>query len=207
MKKKGFDYFACLVRMSNFALEEAKLLRKLLENYTAEDLANHRADIHKLEHQCDEEKHGLYSVLMRDFLPPIEREDLFSLAHITDDLTDSVECIVAFLYMADVQTLRDDTLSFADLVVVCCENVVELLGEFHNFKKSSRLRELVIKLNDLEEQGDRLYHDAMRRLSCDRTVDTRDLIEWRDIYRIFESCFDAAESIADSIEAVVMKST
>ena len=61
-------------------------------------------------------------------------------------------------------------------------------------------------MNDLEEKGDRLYAEAVRRLSREAQT-TREVIEWRDIYRNFENCFDAAESIADNIESVVMKNT
>ena len=83
---------------------------------------------------------------------------------------------------------------------------MRLLKEFRNFKKSEKLREIIILLNDLEEKGDRLYVEAVRRLSQEAQT-TRELIEWRDVYKNFEECFDAAESIADNVESVVMKNT
>ena len=135
-----------------------------------------------------------------------DREDLFRLSHVTDNLTDSVESVVAFLYMADIKKLRPDACEFADLIIECCENTVKLLGEFKNFKKSEKLKELIIVLNDLEERGDKLYTEAVRRLSREAET-TREVIEWRDVYRNFENCFDAAESIADNIESVVMKNS
>lgn len=205
-KKKGFDYFNSLVNMANFALEEAKYLKTIFENFIPQDIEKHYLHMHDLEHQCDMEKHDLTTALVKEFLPPIDRDDLFRLSHITDNIADSVENIVAFFFMANVQTLRADTMDFINVIIECCENVVLMLKEFRNFKKPAKLQEYVIILNDMEEKGDRLYSQAMRRLSSE-DINVRELIEWRDIYKIFESCLDAAESLADNIESVIMKNT
>ena len=205
-KKKNFDYFESLVNMSVYALEEANLLKSIFVDFKPEELEEQRSRMHDLEHRCDMEKHDLTTALVKEFLPPVDRDDLFRLSHVTDNLTDSVESVVAFLYMADIKSLRADAVAFAELIIECCENAVRLLKEFRNFKKSEKLKDIVITLNDLEEKGDRLYAEAVRRLSREAQT-TREVIEWRDIYRNFENCFDAADSIADNIESVVMKNT
>ena len=205
-KKKNFDYFESLVNMSVYALEEANLLKSIFVDFKPEELEEQRSRMHDLGHRCDMEKHDLTTALVKEFLPPVDRDDLFRLSHVTDNLTDSVESVVAFLYMADIKSLRADAVAFAELIIECCENAVRLLKEFRNFKKSEKLKDIVITLNDLEEKGDRLYAEAVRRLSREAQT-TREVIEWRDIYRNFENCFDAAESIADNIESVVMKNT
>lgn len=205
-KKKGYDYFSTLVKMSQFALEEARLLKQIVENYDPDKLDENRQKMHAIEHDCDTLKHELSTELVKDFLPPIDREDLFLLAHVTDDLTDSVESVVVFFYMANLKAMRPDIVELCDLVVKCCESVVEMLEEFKNFKKSTLLKGFVVKLNDLEEQGDRLYIQAVRKLSTE-DISTRDVIEWRDVYRNFENCFDAAETVADNIESATMKNS
>ncbi|MBQ8885349.1 MAG: DUF47 family protein [Clostridia bacterium] len=204
--KKNFDYFESLVKMSEFALEEAKYLKEVLATYDPETLEEKKTHMHELEHRCDMEKHDLTTALVKDFLPPIEREDLFNLAHMTDNLTDCVENVMVFLYMADIQKMREDVPQFVDLIIECCVGVSEVLREFPNFKKSEKLASLIVALNDLEEQGDKLYMDAVRNLSK-MAKTTREVIEWRDIYKIFENCFDAAESIADNVESAVMKNS
>jgi len=120
--KKGFDYFECLVNMSGFALEEAKLLKEILSDYHPDTLKEQRVRMHELEHGCDLIKHDMTTALVKDFLPPIDREDLFRLSHVTDNLTDKVESVVVFLYMADIETLRSDAEQFVDLIIGCCEN-------------------------------------------------------------------------------------
>ena len=205
-KKKGFDYFGCLVKMSKIALEEAKLLKEILTDYKPENLAENREKMHTFEHSCDMEKHAMTSALIKDFLPPVDREDLFGLAHVADNLTDSVESVVVFFYMANITKLRDDACLFSNLIINACEGVVEMFEEFHNFKKSDKIKEIIIKLNDLEEEGDREYMNAVRKLSCE-SADAREAIEWRDVYSNFEKCLDCAEGIADHIESIVLKNS
>ncbi len=205
-KKKGFDYFATLVKMSEYALEEAQFLKTIFTDYNPELLKENHLKMHELEHACDEEKHCLTQALVKEFLPPIERDDLFKLSHLTDNITDGVEGIPTYFYMTDIKTLRPDTNEFVDLMIECCQLVVNMLKEFGNFKKSSTLRDYIIKLNDKEEQGDRLYETAMRNLS-ETSTDARELVEWRAIYKRFEDFYDSAESLADNIEMVVMKNT
>ncbi len=206
-KKGKFNYFDCFVRMADFANREAQLFEKVVTEFNPEQLDDYRAAIHENEHACDMEKHAMAEALVRDFLPPIDRDDLFRLAHVVDNLTDSLDNIMSLFYMLNIRSLRSDAAEFASLISKSCSMVCELLGEFHNFKKSATLRDLVIALNDIEEQGDRLHADAMRRLSCEDGINTRTLVEWREIYTCFEECFDMAESVADNIESIVMKNS
>ncbi len=203
---KKFDYFECLVNMSELALKEAQLLKATFDNFGTADMEGVRKEMHGLEHSCDIIKHSLSAALVKEFLPPIDREDLFMLSHVTDDLTDKIESVLIFFYMANITALRDDAREFADMIISCCENVVGMLKEFKNFKKPEKLREFIVKINDLEEAGDKLYINAVRRLSVSET-ETRTVIEWRDVYRGFEACCDAAEKIADEIESVIMKNS
>ena len=162
--------------------------------------------MHELEHACDLKKHALTTALAQEFLPPIERDDLFRLSHVTDDLADCIDNALSFLYVAAIGTIRPDAIAFADLIIESSERVTELLREFANFKKSTKLKQLVIGLNEIEERGDRLFAEAVRKLSAE-SRSTREVIEWRDIYRNFENCFDAAEAIADNVESVVLKNS
>ena len=47
---------------------------------------------------------------------------------------------------------------------------------------------------------------AVRALSVE-SRSTREVIEWRDIYKKFERCFNAAEALADAAETAVLKNS
>ena len=58
----------------------------------------------------------------------------------------------------------------------------------------------------LEEEGDRLFIESMRRLHAEVT-DPIEIIAWREIYVYLEKCCDACEHVADVVESVIMKNT
>ena len=84
--------------------------------------------------------------------------------------------------------------------------VKELLEEFADFKRSKKLKEQIIRINDLEEESDRLFMSSMRDLHTQSTDPLR-IIAWREIYGYLEYCADACEHAADVVESVVMKNS
>ena len=69
-----------------------------------------------------------------------------------------------------------------------------------------KLREHIIHINTMEEQADKLFIAAMRKLHTTCT-DPIVIITWREIYIYLEKCADACEHVADAVESIVMKNT
>ena len=53
---------------------------------------------------------------MREFLPPIDREDIMELSGTIDDVTDSIEDVLLRLYMFNIRTLRPEAQAFAQVL-------------------------------------------------------------------------------------------
>ena len=87
-----------------------------------------------------------------------------------------------------------------------CGKMAELIGELPRFKRSKTLREQVFFINKIEQDADRLFVEAMRRLhtTCTRPLE---IISWREIYIYMEKCADACEHVADAVESVIMKNS
>ena len=78
--------------------------------------------------------------------------------------------------------------------------------EFENFKHSKKIQPLIIAINDVEEDCDRLFLKSMRELSK-TGADPLHVIAWRDIYRCLEGCADACEPVSECVGSVIMKNT
>ena len=89
-KKRGFNYFEAFVGLSEYSLSSAEILHNTLMNYDAAELPQKIKEMHEIEHSADLAKHVLMNNLLKEFLPPIEREDITSLSQEIDDVTDSV---------------------------------------------------------------------------------------------------------------------
>ena len=139
-------------------------------------------------------------------MPPIEREDIVTLSQNIDNITDKVEDVMLRVYMNNVQEIEPGALRMTDVVIRCCQAVRELLEEFKDFRRSKNLKSLIIRINDLEEESDKLFIQNVRTLYVE-SKDPNRIIAWRDIFIYLERCADACEHVADRVESVVMKNS
>lgn len=205
-KKQEAYYFNTFVECAKDACRAAQLLKKVLENFEADKLEGQLEKLHEIEHSADMKKHDIMDRLAKEFIPPIEREDIVSLSQNIDNVTDKVEDILLRVYMNNVSSIGEDALAMMDVVVQCCEAVRELLEEFADFRRSKNLKKLIIRINDLEEAEDKLFMTSMRKLYTN-SEDPIHIIAWREIYIYLERCADACEHVADVVESVVMKNS
>lgn len=205
-KKTSYSYFAFFCEMIDCACQASTALNNMFSDFQSKNLRQEADVIHEIEHAADLKKHDMMSQLLREFLPPIDREDIVNISHVLDEIVDLIEEVVLSLYMNDIQKCRPDVQPMVALIVKQCEELQKLMAEFENYKKSDKLLESIIVINTLEEEGDRLYLEAMRnlKLTCS---DPFEMIAWRDIYSSLEDCSDACEKVADAVEEVVMKNT
>ena len=205
-KKTSYSYFAFFCEMIDCACQASTALNNMFSDFQSKNLRQEADVIHQIEHAADLKKLDMMSQLLREFLPPIDREDIVNISHVLDEIVDLIEEVVLSLYMNDIQKCRPDVQPMVALIVKQCEELQKLMAEFENYKKSDKLLESIIVINTLEEEGDRLYLEAMRnlKLTCS---DPFEMIAWRDIYSSLEDCSDACEKVADAVEEVVMKNT
>ena len=198
-----FDNFAASAALSKKA---AEYLLKCLENYDPKNLHNMLEQMHEIEHSADGKKHEMSAALAKAFVTPVDREDLDLLSHRIDDVTDQIEEVLQMFYIDNVQTVNPAAVEFAGKIVKACDILCTLMAEFENFKKSKKIHNLVVELNDVEEECDKLYLTSMRELSKNAT-DVLLTISWRDIFGSLEACADACEHAGECVRTVIMKNT
>ena len=204
--RKENDYFAMFAELVRMSLEAAQYLKAAINDFDMAKIDELRANMHNIEHEADIKKHDMIQKLMREFITPIEREDIMELAQVTDDLTDSIEDVMIKMYLYDISSIRPEALLFTDVIVGCCSSLDAIAKEFSNFRKSKTIYTSIIEVNRLEEEGDTLYEKAMRRLFHEPASELERIV-WRDIFHALERCCDACEHVCDVIEAVIMKNT
>jgi len=205
-KKSAFNYFDALANLTNYSYDLAVLLNDFLGKFDSSKISEQVKSAHAIEHNADIAKHDIMNRLVKEFLPPIEREDITALAQEIDNVTDSIEDVLIYLDMFNIKKIRPEALKFTELLVNCCQMIVQMLDEFKNFKSSKKLHDLVIEINHLEENGDALYVDSMRNL-FHGTKDPIELMCWTEIFHRLEKCADSCEDVANTVENIVMKNS
>lgn len=205
-KKQDSFYFDNFVACAEDSCRAAQILKETFENFDPDSVKGQLDVIHQVEHSADLKKHDMLDRLVKEFLPPIERDDIVSLSQNIDNITDNVEEVLLRVYMNNVKIIEPNVLKMTDIVIQCCDAVKDLLVEFKNFKRSKTLKKLIIHINDLEEQSDKLFVESVRELFTE-PHDIIRIISWKDIYDYLERCADACEHAADVVESVVMSNS
>jgi predicted phosphate transport protein (TIGR00153 family) len=205
-KKKNYDYFDKFVELVGYSCQCAEILHNNLANFNAASLEKKVAELHCIEHAADLAKNEMMEQLAKEFIAPIEREDIVTLSRYIDDLTDSIEDVLIKIHMFNITSIKPEVLEFTELIKKSCNSLKIVMEEFPNFKKSSTLKEKIIEVNTLEEDGDRLYYRTIRNMYANSS-NTLELLVWTRIYNDLEKCCDVCEDTADTVESIVMKNS
>lgn len=207
MARKGkFDYFDHFQKQADLAVKEAQLLKEAIETWDHDgDLRDILERAHAIEHEGDTINHAICRSVADEFVTPIEREDLLAIASNLDDLIDQIEDVMRLFYMYDIHTMSEDAIRFADIIGRSCEALSAAMADFRNFKHPAGLRESIISVGDIEEEGDQLFMEAIRTLHTVYREETMRVLVWSRIFNGMEKCCDGCEHVADSMEAVILK--
>ena len=177
----------------------AKLLHQMIGNWPEE--AGLAREILLAEQDGDRITHALVQRVNSTFVTPIDGEDIHSLATKIDDIVDYTEETADFMGLYRIEAPMAQSLALADVLVKSCEQLAAALAKLRGFKN---LEQYWIEIHRLENDGDRLYRDAIASLFVDG-IDPMVVIRWRDIFLRLERAIDATEAAATILEGIVIK--
>jgi len=61
--------------------------------------------------------------LAKEFITPIEREDIMALADAIDNVTDAIEDVVMRMYMYNITSIRPQAVKMTEIIVKCCNSL------------------------------------------------------------------------------------
>lgn len=205
-KKDNYNYFDEFVKIAEYAEESSIILNDLMCDFTTERLNNSAEKIHKLEHASDMVVHKMREYLIKDFLPPIEREDIAIIINKLDDIEDGIDEIVIDFRILDIKSIKEDILEIIDVLVKAVKAVKLVFEKLSDLKNPDLIKQRVISVNKLEEQGDRVYEKIVSDL-YKKEKNPIELMKWMNIYKCFEETIDNCEQISDCIQDVIMKNS
>jgi predicted phosphate transport protein (TIGR00153 family) len=196
-KREFFDLYNRAAE-NNVAIAER--LIELLDRFPdgADDLVR---DVKELEHEGDRLTHELVDLLNRTFVTPFDREDMYKLAGVLDDVCDNIDDTAEKIVGYGVREVREQAVRQAELVRRCATKLCDAIARLEGFKDSKRQ---LIELRELEDEGDRLAREAISDLFNDG-ADAIALVRWKDIHEQLEEAVDACENAADVLEAILVK--
>ena len=204
MKQKDVDYFEMFASGAEICERAAKALAQMLGS--PPDYIEMAQKIHEIEHEGDKLYHKMISHLDRSFITPIDREDILSIFRDIEDTIDAIDEVAIMFDILSVKATRQSALDMVKLIVSSGIALVKATHEFRHFKKSKKLNQYLVELNDIEEQGDELYQRSVKKLFLEEK-NVLEVVKWKSILDRMEEVLDAAENAADKMEGVVIKNT
>ncbi|HWB21478.1 MAG TPA: DUF47 family protein [Gaiellaceae bacterium] len=195
-KREFFDLFT---QASANAREIARLLVDLLEEWpTSRDKLH---DIREAEHEGDRLTHEVINLLNRTFVTPLDRDDMYRLVTVIDDICDYIDEAADNIDAYEVQSVPLKAQQQADVIYRAASRLHEAVELLEGFKDSHRQ---LFALRELEDEGDRLSREAIAELFRSEQ-DPLMIIRWKDIHEQLEEAVDACENAADVLEAILVK--
>lgn len=196
---KFFDLFE---RASANVLEGARLLQDLFDNYT--EVEAKVAKITEVEHQGDQIVHDVTRLARTSLIAPIDHEDAQHLIFAIDDALDAIEGTAWRLVLYRVEQPTPIARQLAQCVFRGAEELNKTMPALRSRKQLEGINSHIIKINDLENEGDELMRRGIAELVAHRD-DMFNLIRWKEIYEHLEATTDRLEDIGDVLLRIMIK--
>jgi predicted phosphate transport protein (TIGR00153 family) len=193
------QFFDLYKQMAGEIRAAAGLLERLLAveppDTSAVDL------IKDAEHRCDALTHDTIQRLHRTFVTPFDREDLYAMATTLDTVMDAIDHAAALVRLYKIQRVRPGARELAHTISASADRL-NLALEALATKKP--VHPHAVEINRLENEADRIYQEAVRRL-FEVETDPITIMKWKELYDNLERITDSCEDVANVIEGVVVK--
>jgi len=195
-------FFELFEESAHNAVKTAHSLKNLLDTWQNVEIMI--SEITELEHEGDRITHQIMKELNRTFVTPFDREDIASLAHSLDDVTDFIHAAAdaMLIYKVDQPTQRAKEL--AETIVQAAAEIERAVPQLRHRAQLKQILERCVEINRLENVADKVFRAAMAEL-FDDSKDFAHVIKWREIYEHMESATDRCEDVANVLEGVAIK--
>jgi predicted phosphate transport protein (TIGR00153 family) len=195
------EFFRLFNQSAANAVAITRLLVDLLGRKPDGETADLIREIKELEHEGDRLTHEVVDLLNRTFVTPFDRDDMYRLATALDDVCDHVDEAAGHIVGYGITEIRPAAQAQGEVIARAATKLQEAVELLEGFKDSKRQ---LIDLRELEDEGDRLNHEAISELfrSAD---DALYVIRWKDVHEQLEEAVDACENAADVLEAILVK--
>ena len=195
---KFYDYFE---QASQNLVDGAVLVRNLLEDY--HDINEAQAKITEIEHAGDFIVHEVTNLLPLTLITPFDGDDIQRLIFAIDDSLDTLHAAVTRLSIYQVMEIKKPARRLAALILEGATELDLAIKGLRDKKLNGTVKEHIVQINTIENNGDRVMEDALRNL-VSRRDDFFEFICWKEIYELLEQVTDRLEDAGDVIQKVLI---
>lgn len=202
-KPREDDFYSLLLKCAELLCEGSEHLKLAVSNpFFAEE---NMTKLNEIEHEADEVTRTIISKLNKTLVTPLDREDIYALASLSDDVVDFIQGALEKMIMYKATNPFHGILEMVSLLhesVLLIKSSIDYLphtkGKFNVILKNSE------QINFLESKGDKLYRLEVAKL-FEEEKNPIEIIKWKEILEHLEEALDRCEDLSDAIKGVVLK--
>lgn len=203
-KTKSNYYFDSFPVLAHFSVRCGEMILDYLKNFDPSKAEEVKTSVHEIEHQADNLKHEVTAKLLTEFMTPIDREDIFGLLKMIDDVTDAIEEISLKLYLYNYEHLPIDTVDFMELTLECVKKMEECLKQMPHYLDDSHFKSYVEEVIHLEEESDKKYIEDTRKLYLTEK-DVLKIHKAEQMYIMLEEVSDKCREVCRYVQNIALK--
>ena len=161
-----------------------------------------------IEHQGDLITRQVFDALNSTFITPFDREDLRSIASNLDDILDAVESVAQYLVIFELSESPDALRQFARILADMAQEIDQLTSLLWDMANEKRMQEGIVRISDLENQGDNLYNTVLADLFREENGRTPlQVLKWKEVYQGLEDACDHCRDYTHAVGNVLVKNS
>lgn len=203
MALKKNDKFMLLLSNISANLKESSNFFTEYKLNNVSDLKIFSEKMKEYETKGDSFVHEVIKELNDAFITPIEREDILHLAISMDDVLDGLEHSAALFEMYSITKADDFMLQFVEAIQGSVNEIDKAIALLSS-KKLLAIREHAIKTKDFESKCDNILRQSIKHLFTIEKDPIR-IIQYKEIYENLEEIADSCQSVANTLETIIMK--
>jgi len=199
-KGKQGIFFELLVKQAEKTLQGINALEVFMKDADNKSAA----DVERLEKEADEVRYTLIQELNRNFVTPIDREDIFALSGAIDDILDYGYSTVNEMVTLNIKP--NDYLR--RMVAILKSAAIEVhLATLELGKDPRDIFQHATKAKKLENKVEFLYREALSQLfrNIDDIGEVLNVLKMREIYRHLSNAADRADEAANVLSNIAIK--
>ena len=158
----------------------------------------------EVEHDSDQITHELYRKINSTFITPFDREDIYALGSLLDDVMDHIEAVGELVYLYGLSELPSLPREMHEMVNVLDQQARLTADAMPRLKSMKNLQDYWIECNRLENEGDRINRMLLVRLFSGE-YDALTVLKMKEVADELEAACDAFEHVANTVEAIAVK--
>jgi uncharacterized protein len=201
---KDKKFFPMFESQADLIVKAIEMLSKVFSAQDPESRMVFHKGIKDLENQGDEVAHQIFNELDKTFITPFDREDIHQLASTMDDVLDFINGTSQRIRLYKLRDFPPEFAQFATVLANGANEIINATRELHNLKKPEKIIQACIRINDIENQADDLYHQVISDLFENET-DAIELIKKKEVLQTLERAADRMEDVADVLKTIMIK--